>query len=58
MVDNIIIEKILISKIASLPVLMKSLRSTSFIGFFKTKVRDKKEQFNYNADETQCCCNK
>jgi hypothetical protein len=36
MVDNIIIEKILISKIASLPVLMKSLRSTSFIGFFKT----------------------
>jgi hypothetical protein len=35
MVDNIIIEKILISKIASLPVLMKSLRSTS-IGFFKT----------------------
>jgi hypothetical protein len=35
MVDNIIIEKILISKIASLPVLMKSLRPTSFY-FFKT----------------------
>jgi hypothetical protein len=43
MVDNIIIEKILRSKIASLPVLMKSLRPTSFY-FFKTiRLEDKKE---------------
>jgi hypothetical protein len=42
MVDNIIIEKILRSKKASLPVLMKSLRPTSFYWFFKTiRLEDK-----------------
>jgi hypothetical protein len=36
MVDNIIIEKILISKIASLPVFNEVFTIYSFIGFFKT----------------------
>jgi predicted 2-oxoglutarate/Fe(II)-dependent dioxygenase YbiX len=51
MVDNII-EKILRSKIASLPVLMKSLRSTSFYWIFKTIREDKKDNFNYTADKS------
>jgi hypothetical protein len=58
MVDNIIIEKILRSKKASLPFLMKSLRPTSFYWFFKTIRLGGQNNFNYTADKSHCCCNK